>query len=140
MKRILSIIGCVIVLAASSCTKKYITPNPNITVYYDLPSSAWKLSTDGKSYYATISIKEIGPDFNHFGGLIVSIWDVTFNPNDEVYEQVPEVFGGTSFSYTTNADGNNPGNVTLYAQSPDGNSPVQPSDNFKVKILLVDSN
>ncbi len=135
MKRILSIIGCVIVLAASSCTKKYITPNPNLTVFANINPSDWTLSTDGKSYSAPIDVKAIGDDFNHYGAVIVSIYYPAVNPNDEVYEQLPEVYGGTSFSYTYNA-----GSVAIYAQSPDGTTPIKPTDAIKAKIVLVASN
>jgi hypothetical protein len=134
MKRILSIIGCVIVLAASSCTKKYITPNPNLTVFKTINPSDWTLSSDGTSYSAAKTVDEIGADFNHYGGVIVSISYPNSNPNDEVYEQLPEVYGGTSFSYTYN-----PGSLAIYAQAPNGTTPIKPTDVIDVKIVLVAS-
>ncbi len=73
---------------------------------------------------------QIGNNFTASGGLIVD-----FSYNSGVYEQIPEVYNGTSFSYTTNA-----GNVTLYAQSSDGGTPIQPTDTIKVKMVLVNSN
>jgi hypothetical protein len=141
MKKFLSIIGCIIILAAaSSCTKNYVTPNPNIMVNADIPSAEWILSPDKTSYQVTIGVKEITTDFNHYGGLIVSIWDVSAFTN-ETYEQIPEVFGGISLSYTTDAgDANHSGSVTLFAQSPDGTAPVKPTDDYKAKIILVASN
>src|ERR1700761_306079 len=127
MKRILSIIGCIVVLAATSCTKKYITPNPNATYIKTINASDWVLSDDGKSYYAPIGIKDLNPDFAQYGGVIVSI-SYSGNNSDVVYEQLPEVFGGTSFSYTYNA-----GNVAIYAQSPDGATPIKPTDAITAK-------
>ncbi|MCR8558420.1 hypothetical protein KXD93_12260 [Mucilaginibacter sp. BJC16-A38] len=136
MKKFLSIIGCIIVMAAaSSCTKKYITPNPNETLFATINPSDWVLSTDGKSYSAQIDVKELDPNFNHYGGVLVSIYYPTTNPSDEVYEQLPEVFAGTSFSYTYNA-----GSVAIYAQSPDGATAIKPTDVIKAKIILVASN
>jgi hypothetical protein len=136
MKKILTILGCVIVLAAaSSCTKQYISPaTTNQTVYADLTSTDWSLSTDNngvKSYAAPINVNLISTDFSHIGGIIVAIsYD-----GGSTYEQLPEVYANISYSYTYNA-----GNVTLYAQSADGTTAVQPTQPIKVKIILVDSN
>lgn len=129
MKRILTIVSCVMVLfAISSCTKNYVAPNNTETVYATIPPSAWTLYTvDNKSYMAPISVPDIGPGFAQTGGLIVAI-----SYTNGVYESIPEVYNGTSFSYTYNT-----GNVTLYAQSPDGSTPVAPTDTVKVKITLV---
>jgi len=129
MKRILTIVCCAVVLfAISSCTKNYVTPNNTETVYAKIPPSAWTLYTvDNKSYMAPITVPEIGPGFAQTGGLIVAI-----SYTNGVYESIPEVYNGTSFSYTYNT-----GNVTLYAQSPDGSTPVQPTDTVRVKITLV---
>lgn len=131
MKRILTIVcSAVMLLSVSSCTKKYITPNPNYSVFATLAPSDWALYSDGKSYSASINVQDINPDFANFGGVIVAI-----SYSDGVYEQIPEVYNGTSFSYTYND-----GNVTLYAQSPDGVTPIQPTDNIKVKITLIATN
>jgi hypothetical protein len=131
MKTILSILCCVVVFAASSCTKQYVNAGgQNQTVFATVKPSDWTLYSDGKSYMAPITVPEIGNGFNANGGLIV---DISYNSG--VYEQIPEVYNGTSFSYTTNS-----GNVTLYAQSPDGGTPVKPTDTLKVKMILVSSN
>jgi len=131
MKKVLSILGCIILFAASSCTKQYVNAgSPNQTVVAVVKPSDWTLYSDGKSYMAPITVPEIGNGFTANGGLIV---DISYT--NGVYEQIPEVYNGTSFSYTTNA-----GNVTLYAQSPDGGTPVQPTDTIKVKMVLVSSN
>ncbi len=134
MKRILSIIGCIVVLAASSCTKKYITPNPNETIFKTIKASDWVLSDDKTSYYAPLDIKEINPDFNHYGVPLVSI-SYPQPDGSEVYEQLPQVYNNTSFTYTYNV-----GSVAIYAQSANGSAPVQPTDPITVKIVLVASN
>src|SRR5437879_8706710 len=102
MKKLLSIVCCaVILLSVSSCTKQYITPNPNQTVYADLTSSSWTQYTDAsgsKSYQAPIDVKQIDGASAQSDGIIVAIsYD-----GGNTYEQLPEVYGGTSFSYTYN--------------------------------------
>jgi hypothetical protein len=135
MKKLLSILCCtVILLSVSSCTKQYITPNPNKTVYASVASSDWVAYTDAagvKSYQAPINVSDLDQASSNFDGVIVSIsYD-----GGATYEQLPEVYGNLSYSYTYNA-----GNVTLYAQTPDGLTAVQPTDPIKVKIVLVYSN
>ena len=131
MKKILTIVCCTFVLfSVSSCTKQYITPNPNVTVTATLAPTDWTLYTDGKSYQAPITVPAIGSGFAQYGGVIVAI-----SYANGVYEQIPEVYNGISYSYTYNA-----GNVTIYAQSADGTTPVQPTQNINVKITLVATN
>jgi hypothetical protein len=136
MKRILSIIGCIIVLAASSCTKKYVTPNPNIVVFKTINASDWVLYTNSntgqQAYSAALNVAELVPDFNNYGGVIVSIAYTPSDSPDVVYEQLPEVFEGTSFSYTYNAGG-----LAIYAQAPNGATAVKPTAPISVKIVLV---
>ncbi|MBS1520013.1 MAG: hypothetical protein JST50_03365 [Bacteroidetes bacterium] len=135
MKKLLSILCCaVILLSVSSCTKQYITPNPNKTVYTDVTSTDWVAYTDGagvKSYQLPINVDELDQASSDFDGVIVSIsYD-----GGNTYEQLPEVYGNLSYSFTYNLH-----NVTLYAQTPDGTTAVQPTDPMKVKIVLVYSN
>ena len=135
MKRLLSILCCsIILLTVSSCTKQYITPNPNQTVYANLASTAWVAYTDPagvKSFQAPINVPQLDNQSSNLDGVIVSIsYD-----GGQTYEQLPEVYGNLSYTYTYNA-----GNITLYAQTPDGTTAVQPTDPIKVKIVLVYSN
>ena len=131
MKKLLSIVCCaVVLLSVSSCTKQYITPNPNQTVTYNLTSTDWLPYSDGKSYYAALDAP-IDGGFTQSGGVVVSIsYD-----GGTTYEQLPEVYNNLSFSYTYNK-----GNVTIYAQTADGTTPIQPTDPIKVKVILVASN
>lgn len=130
MKRILSIIGCVIVLAASSCTKKYITPNPNKTVLINVKSTEWTTTDGGKTYSAVIDAPEIDSYFNDNGGVLLY-----FSFTDGVYEQIPEVYQGISYSYTHNT-----GSIALYAQSATGTAVISRPDDAVLKFLLIDSN
>jgi hypothetical protein len=135
MKKIITILGCVILLAVTSCTKQYISPGTtNQTVYANVASTDWTPYTDNngsKSFTASIDVHILDPTFNQIGGVIVAIsYD-----NGTTYEQLPETYANVAYSYTYSA-----GNVSLYAQSSDGSTAVQPTLPIKVKIILVDSN
>lgn len=129
MKKILSILFvAVVAIGLSSCKKTYITPNPNKTIFINVPTTTWQLSDDGKSYYAVLSTPEIDSYFNDYGGVLVY-----FNFNQGVYEQVPYTYNNVAYSYT-----HNEGSVVLYAQTPNGVTPVKP-DALTVKLLLLES-
>jgi hypothetical protein len=133
MKKLLSIVCCaVVLLSVSSCTKQYITPNQNKTIIRDITSADWTLSTATGvvAYQAPLDVP-IDATSASLDGVIVSI---SYDGGD-TYEQLPEVYGNISYSYTYNA-----GNITLYAQTPDGATAVQPTDPIKVKIVVVYSN
>jgi hypothetical protein len=130
MKKILTIVGCIILLAASSCTKQYVTPNPNQTILFNVPSSSWATTDGGKTFSSVISTPEIDSYFNDHGGVLVY-----FSFTNGVYEQIPEVFNGISFSYT-----HNQGSVALYAQAADGVTVIQPPATATLKLLLINSN
>src|SRR3954469_11024358 len=109
MKKLISILCLAMVVAVlPACTKKYITPNPNRTIVFDVPSSSWTLSNDGRSYFTVIDAPEIDSYFNDYGGVLVYF---SFSPG--VYEQIPQVYDGIAYSYT-----HNKGAVVLYAQTP----------------------
>ena len=129
MKKILSILFiAVVAIGLSSCKKTYITPNPNQTIFINVPANTWVLSDDGKSYHAVLNTPEIDNYFNDYGGVLVY-----FSFNQGVYEQVPYVYNNVAYSYT-----HNEGSVVLYAQTPNGVTPIKP-DALTVKLLLLNS-
>ncbi|HEY2583527.1 MAG TPA: hypothetical protein VGI43_17075 [Mucilaginibacter sp.] len=130
MKKVLSIICCTILLAASSCTKQYITPNPNQTILFTVSSSTWATTDGGKTYSSVINTPEIDSYFNDHGGVLVY-----FSFTNGVYEQIPEVYQGVSFSYT-----HNQGAIALYAQASDGVTVIQPPADMTLKLVLIPSN
>ena len=138
MKKLLSIVCCaVVLLSVSSCTKQYITPDRNQTIYAVVAASDWVAYSDGKSYYVSISVAALDDASVKYDGVIVS----ASYDDGKTYEQLPEVYNGLSFSYTYNGPVNsNAGNVSIYAQSADGATPIAPTDPIKVKIVLVYSN
>ena len=124
-------------LSVSSCTKQYVSPvvNQNKTLTVDITSADWVAYTDGKSYTVPINVPGLDDASAKYDGVVVSIsYD-----GGSTYEQLPEVYNGLSFSYTYNGSGGsgNVGNVSIYAQSPDGGTAIKPTDPIKVKIVLV---
>ena len=116
-------------------SKQYVNfANQNQTVYATLASTDWVAYTDAggvKSFQAPITVPQLDQASSNYNGIIVSIsYD-----GGNTYEQLPEVYANLSYTYTYNA-----GNITLYAQTPDGTTAVQPTDAMKVKIVLVYSN
>jgi hypothetical protein len=132
MKKIMTLLGCIVLLIASSCTKQYISPT-NQTYIYDVAPNAWALTQDPsgvQSYAVPLNVNAINNNVTSSWGVIVAIsYD-----GGSTYEQVPEVYAGVSYSFTYNA-----GNLTLYAQSADGTKPVIPTSTIRVKVTLVDS-
>jgi hypothetical protein len=130
MKKLLSIICCaVVLLSVSSCTKQYVTPNPNQTILLNLAANDWSTTDGGKTWSAAITTPEIDSYFNDHGGVLVY-----FSFTSGVYEQVPETYNGIAYSYT-----HNPGALAIYAQASDGVSTILSPGAVVVKIVLVDS-
>ncbi|MGF7041451.1 hypothetical protein M2273_004717 [Mucilaginibacter lappiensis] len=135
MKKILTLVCCTILLAATSCTKKYITP-ANITAIYTITgTTGWKVYTDDAGNKSWSSVLSDLPEQDQFaqenGGVLVYIsYD-----KGATYEALPEVYNGISYSYTSEV-----GAVTIFAQGANGAHLAQaPADDIKVKVVLVDS-
>jgi hypothetical protein len=133
MKKLLSILClAIVVLTASSCQKETtVAPNNNITVFKNANSSGWTSADGGKTWSQALNVPELDDYSNHIGGVLVYL--STFS--NDVYEQIPEVFNGVSYSYIHER-----GTLTLYAQSYDGNSITPRPAGSTVKIVLIDSN
>jgi hypothetical protein len=120
-----------VVFVCSSCKKEYITEaTPNQTILVNLPANQWKLESDGITYSAAISVPELTQFANTNAGVLVYL---SYNQGG-VYEQIPEVYQGLSYSYT-----HNEGNVTIYAQESTGTGSITAPGAVTVKIILVDS-
>ena len=132
MKKILSILCLsIVVLTASSCQKDTIvSPNTNRTILTSITSNNWLTTDNGITYFADIDMPEITADFNDYGAVLVYI---SFTPG--VWEQVPENYNGTSYTFTHNT-----GNVRIYAQAYDAAVSIPRPDAAQVKVVLVDSN
>ena len=131
MKKLLSILSLAIVLfTVTSCKKEtVIAPNNNQTILDNIKSTDWVTDDGGVTYHVDVNMPEIDDYFNDHGGVLVYL-----SFTDGVWEQVPEVYGGSSYSYT-----HNNGNITLYAQKYNGTGVIDRPDNSAIKIVLVDS-
>ncbi len=132
MKKLLSITCVVLIVAAlSSCRKTYVTNVvPNQTYFVTVSASSWVQTTDGKSDSVSIKAPAIDSYFNTHGATLVY-----FSFFNNVYEQIPEVYNNVAYSYI-----HYPGNLVLYAQPPGGGTPVKPTNDITVKLVLVQSN
>jgi hypothetical protein len=133
MKKILSIlcVAVVVLLTASSCKKEtVVAPNNNLTILTSVKPSNWVSTDNGKTYSAEVSVPELDAYATDHAGVLVYL-----SFTDGVWEQIPEVYNGTTFSYTYNV-----GKLVLYAQNYDGLQTTPIPANAGVKIVLVDSN
>jgi uncharacterized protein YxeA len=131
MKKILSIACVALVVAAlASCKKEYITNvTPNQTYLVTISPSQWTQTKDGKADSVSIKAAAIDNFFNNNGATLVY-----FSFFNGVYEQIPEVYNGTSYSYFHYT-----GNLVLYTQPVNGGVPVKPTSDIKVKLVLIPS-
>lgn len=137
MKKILTLVCCTILLAATSCTKKYVSPaTTNRTIIYDKAASDWKAGSNndvGNFYSLDISgndLPELDGPFQQFGAVLVYI---SFD-GGKTYEAVPETLGGLSYSFQHSVR-----NITIFSQSPNG-AAVNPNIAVTIKVVLIDSN
>jgi hypothetical protein len=134
MKKLLSIL-CVsiIALTAASCKKETIVQggNTNQTVYKTNVTN-WQLITDGGgAYVVDLDIPQLDKTYSENGAVLVYITPA----GSTEWEQIPEVFGGRSFSFTHDV-----GRVSIYSQNPSGTgTPTKPGP-LDIKIVLIDSN
>jgi hypothetical protein len=132
MKKLLSILCvAVITLTAASCKKEtVVAPNNNITSIKTVKATDWTtFNTTSKT--VDLSVPELDSYANEHYAVLAYI---AYGDNAP-WEQIPEVFDGSAFSFT-----HNPGHVTLYVQNSNGTgTPIVP-DNAYVKIVIIESN
>lgn len=132
MKRInlLLLISLPLAILLGSCQKnEYIVPNK--TIITELRPGSWVTSDNGRTYSAAIDMPEIDNYFNERGGVLVY---ASFG--NQVYEQLPQVYDGVAYSYTTQ-----PGQIIIDVQSSDGIDILEnPPGSMTIKIVLIESN
>jgi hypothetical protein len=130
-KSLLIVLAVMFVAAISSCTKKYVTPNTNTTLFATVKANSWVLDpADGGSYSSQILVPALDDQYNDDGAVLVYM-----SFENGVYEQIPQVYAGQSFSYYHTT-----GKVVLYSQAPNGGPATPPNRDITVKIVLIDSN
>lgn len=138
MKKILSVACVALVVAAlASCKKTYVTntttPNQTYITNPAIQPSAWSQTKDGKADSVDIALPA-GVDF--FSKTDATL--VYFSYFAGVYEQIPEVFNGTSYSYFHYAN-NNTLHLVVYSQPVNGGVPVKPTSPITMKLILIPS-
>jgi hypothetical protein len=146
MKKILTLICCTMLIAATSCTKKYITPGTtNRTIFYTVkgglaPAGDWAPFTDSgtgsKAYQTTLGSTDSPlPELDSYTQANGAVLVYISYDKGATYEAVPETYSGTAFSFIHSKN-----SISIYAQSADGGTAVLPTSDILVKIVLVDSN
>jgi len=133
MKKILTLICCTIVLAATSCKKEYVTTSPSATTIFDT-TPAFVLDDNANDpnsihgYTTTLAVPEITDYYNNHGAVLVYL------DEDGAYEQLPDVYGGISYRFVYAK-----GTLYIDAQNADGSvpSPANKPGPLKLKIVLV---
>ncbi len=130
MKKLYVFLGSLfVVLVFSSCKKEYVAvANDNQTISIPVQSADWATNDYGVTYSVSLNVPEITYNFNQTGEVLVYI-----SYGNNVYEQIPEVYGNTSYSFT-----HSPGVVTVYAQDINHKSMIDPG-NVTIKIVLAGS-
>lgn len=138
MKKFLSIACVALVVAAlTSCKKTYVTNvTPNVTWIptHAIQPSDWVQTTDGKSDSVDIAVPKGYEFFNDSDATLVY-----FSFFTSVYEQVPEVYNGTSYSYFHYVGDDNGLHLVLYSQPVNGGTPVKPTGPISLKLVLIPS-
>ncbi|WP_316812121.1 hypothetical protein [Pedobacter heparinus] len=131
MKKLILLLLCTATLGLVSCKKDTIVNNilPR-TISYDIPTSAWKTSDGGRSYFTEVNVPENNDDFNQSGGVIVSM---AFDANKSIFDGLPNVYQGLSYQFSSE-----PNYVVIYVDGIDGQV-ISPPSAARVKIVLVDS-
>ena len=116
----------------SSCKKEVLIPgSSNRTILADIAANSWVLSSDGLYYSTVINVPENNANFNQAGHILVSM---SFE-NPDVYEGLPQVYAGDSYTFTSK-----PGSVTIYINDAYNKvRPVPPNGITTAKITLVDA-
>jgi hypothetical protein len=101
-------------------------------------TGGWVLNTDPitgtQSYLSDLGSQGDLPELDNYtqanDGVLVYI------SGDEgvTYEALPQTYSGVAYSYTHSKN-----LITIYAQSPNGNTALLPTRNLSVKVVLVDS-
>ncbi|HEY9533023.1 MAG TPA: hypothetical protein VIQ77_00735, partial [Mucilaginibacter sp.] len=111
----------------------YISNTPNQTWSVKIQPNEWSQTTDGKSDSVDRVVPGVSGFFNDNGATLVY-----FSFLSGVYEQVPEVYNGTSYSYF-HYSADDGLHLVLYSQPVNGGIPIKPTSDINVKLVLIPS-
>lgn len=132
MKKLTILMLCIATLGLASCKKETLVQPSNaiLTVVKDVSSSAWTLSSDGKTFTANIPVPEIDQFHIDNEGTLVYI---SYNSGAS-YIALPFVYNVDAYSYEVYKGG-----ISIDVQSADyqATTPIKPTSTVRVKIVLV---
>ncbi|KQC02470.1 hypothetical protein [Pedobacter sp. Hv1] len=132
MKKLALLLICIASLGLASCKKDTIInqTTPNRTIVLNVPTTAWTLSTNGRTYYTVQNVPEIDQfSLNNEAVLVYISYD-----NGTTYLQMPFVYEVDAYSTVISL-----GKVEIDIQSSDlqNRTPIKPTGNVKVKVVLI---
>lgn len=132
MKKYLLLLLSITAIGLSSCKKEVIANNQttNRTILVNVPKANWKLTSDNKSWFTTITVPENDAYFNKNGHIVVAM--SIDDPN--VYEALPQTYKGISYTIDSGI-----GFVNIYFSEPNGAAIGAPTFDSNVKVTLIDS-
>ena len=130
MKKITILMLCIVTLGMASCKKETLVGPQNILIVRDISPNQWSLINNGETFTTSLSIGEIDQYHVDNEGTLVYI---SYN-NGASYTQMPFVYNVDAYSYEVYNGG-----VSIDIESSDfqDRTPVRPTSNVKVKIVLV---
>lgn len=135
MKKILTLVCCTILLAATSCTKKYVTPGAK-TVFTNITADMWHVDNSGAAgsvhgYTVDVPVKDITNYYDDNGAVLVYI-DYSNGQSPGSYEQIPNVYDNVTYRVTYYTAGH----LYIDAQTSNGAIPDNPGP-VALKIVLI---
>lgn len=132
MKKLTLLLLCIATLGLASCKKDTIInqTTPNRTVVLSVPTTAWTLSSNGRTYYTVQNVPEIDQfSLDNEAVLVYISYD-----NGTTYLQMPFVYEVDAYSTVISK-----GRVEIDIQSSDlqDRAPLKPSGTVKVKVVLI---
>ena len=113
----------------SACKKNDSVVIPNQTITTNIRSSDWVSSTDQKTWSANIQMPEITSGVFDTDGVLVYV-----SYSNGLYEAIPSVYNGLSYSYTYS-----PGNIDIDVQDALADITINRPPAVNVKVVLIPS-
>jgi len=130
MKKITILMLCIVTLGLASCKKETLVGPQNILIVRDISPNQWSLINNGETFTTSLSIGEIDQYHVDNEGTLVYI---SYN-NGTSYTQMPFTYNVDAYSYEVYNGG-----ISIDIESSDlqDRTPVRPTSNVRVKIVLV---
>lgn len=118
-----------LIVLISACKKSDNIVIPNQTITTSIRASDWVASSDQRTWSANIQMPEITNDVFDTDGVLVYL-----SYSNGLYEAIPSVYGGFSYSYTYS-----PGNIDIDVQDALADVAISRPPAVNVKVVLIPS-